>query len=454
VINGNGTVTRAPNQPGYAPGTNVTLTAVPGGSSSFVGWNGDTTTTTNPINITVWGPVNLVAMFIGDKFVSIPPESLVLRNSWDRRLVRPARPGRDPYPNWTNLLSEVVTQGGFQPSSTESDQAGGMVVGVSFMQSTGGRWKPIRDSARVHGWVRLTRWRSLRGDGAGYNTIQRTLEDRSGMHTGQPRGLDIMTANIAAPVRVLTGEKKLLPPKKHNNKLLAEAVALKMNIAASQLAKTPVGFGELIFQQPGHVFHGLTVREISARSDSMMTAWRGREFVEYDSMYSAIARINRAFVSPLDTASWAGSGQLVVNGTVTLSSVPFLRASSLPPVILPRTTDERETEEEFEESDFDDATEVPVAAVLLQNYPNPFNPSTTVEFVLHRPSLVTVTVFDVLGREVARLMDGEELDEGEQTLEFYAGGLASGTYLYRIEARDPMDGALPVVQTRKMLLLK
>jgi hypothetical protein len=329
-----------------------------------------------------------------------------------------------------------------------------MVVGLSYMEGVGGRWRQIRDSARVHGWLRLTKWSLTRRKGSGYTAVQRTLEDRSGMHTGRSRGLDVLTTAVAPPWRLITGEKRLLPPKKYNNKLFAEMVALKVNIAASQLAKCPVGFGELIFQQPGHDFHDRSIREIAARSDSQMTFWQGRPFAEYDSMFSAIARINRAFVAPMDTASWAGPGQLVVNGLVRLNTVPFLRASDLPPVMLPRTTDDRESEEGFDEPDFYDATGTPVAAILLQNYPNPFNPSTTLEFVLHGPSLVTVTVFDVLGKEVARLMDGEELDEGEQTLEFHADGLASGTYLYRIEARDLVDGALSVVQTRKMMLLK
>jgi hypothetical protein len=451
---GSGTVTRVPNQPGYGFGTTVTLTAVPGGSYSFVGWTGDTVTTANPIAVTVWGPVNLTANFIGDRFVSVPPESLLLKNPVNLRLLRPARPGHDLYPSWTNLLSEVVTQGGFQPRSSESDSAGGMVIGLSFMSGSGSKWRPNRDSARVHGWVRLTKWRSTRHDGTGFNTIQRTLEDRSGQHTGRSRGLDILTVSLTPPARVLAGEKRILPPKRHNNKLFAELVALKLSIAASQLGKCPLGFGELIFQQPGHAFHGLTIREISAHTDSLMTYWQGRSFAEYDSMYSVISRINRAFVAPLDTASWAGSGQLVLNGQVSIGTVSFLQSPAVPPIILPRTTDERENEDEFDETDFEDGSGAPVAAILLQNYPNPFNPSTTVEFVLHGPSLVTVTVFDVLGREVARLMDAEDLDEGEHTVEFYAGGLASGTYLYRIEARDVVDGTLSVVQTQKMMLLK
>ncbi len=454
TITGSGTVTRVPNLPGYGFGTSVTLTAVPGGSYSFEGWTGDTTTSANPITVTVWGPLDLTATFIGDKYVSVPPESLLLKNPINNRLRRPSRPGYDLFPIWTNFLAEVVTQGGFQPLATESDQMGGMVVGVSYMQGAGTRWRPNRDSARIHGWVRLTKWQFNRHQGAGYDIIQRTLEDRTGMHTGRPRGLDVLTIAVTPPARVLTGEKRILPPKKHNNRLFAEMVALKLSIAASQLGKTPAGFGELVFQQPGHAFHGLMIREIAARTDSLMTYWQGRPYTDYDSMYSAIARINRAFVAPMDTVSWAGPRHLILNGLVRLSSVSFLQGPATPPVMLERTSDDREALDEFDADEGDADPAAPLAVKLRQNYPNPFNPSTMLRFDLRGAAIVSIRVYDILGRPVGTLVDGEELDEGGQEVEFVAEGLSSGTYFYRVEATDIETGQERVVQTGKMLLLK
>jgi hypothetical protein len=185
-----------------------------------------------------------------------------------------------------------------------------------------------------------------------------------------------------------------------------------------------------------------------------MTYWRGLAFAEYDSMYSAINRCNRAFAAPLDTASWLANGQHKVNGTISLSAVPFLGVGTTPPITLTRTTDVTGSEEaEFDGEEFEEGG-APVAARVYQNYPNPFNPSTTLCFALRAQSLVTITVYDVLGREVATLLRDEGLDEGEQSVEFTAAQLASGMYPYRIDATDVADGSIHTIETRKMLLMK
>ena len=90
--------------------------------------------------------------------------------------------------------------------------------------------------------------------------------------------------------------------------------------------------------------------------------------------------------------------------------------------------------------------DVPQKVVLAQNYPNPFNPSTSIRFDLPREGSVTLRVYDMLGRVVATAVDGT-LVAGNHTVGFDGSGLASGIYLYRLEA----DG---VSITRKMLLMK
>ncbi|MBI4429797.1 MAG: T9SS type A sorting domain-containing protein, partial [Ignavibacteriales bacterium] len=82
---------------------------------------------------------------------------------------------------------------------------------------------------------------------------------------------------------------------------------------------------------------------------------------------------------------------------------------------------------------------------LSQNYPNPFNPSTEIQFSLSRKSYVTLTIFDLLGREVATLIS-EELSAGSYSTHWDAAGLPSGVYLYRLQA-----GAF--VETKKLILL-
>jgi len=82
---------------------------------------------------------------------------------------------------------------------------------------------------------------------------------------------------------------------------------------------------------------------------------------------------------------------------------------------------------------------------LEQNYPNPFNPSTTISYQLPTRGYVTLKVYNLLGQEVATLVNGIE-EPGYKSVEFNAGKLASGVYLYRITAGD-------FIQTRKLLLL-
>jgi len=84
---------------------------------------------------------------------------------------------------------------------------------------------------------------------------------------------------------------------------------------------------------------------------------------------------------------------------------------------------------------------------LEQNYPNPFNPSTTIRFSLPTSQVVTLKVYDMLGREVATLVNGERLGAGNYAYQFIANGLASGTYIYRLQAGS-------FVEAKKMTLVK
>ena len=83
---------------------------------------------------------------------------------------------------------------------------------------------------------------------------------------------------------------------------------------------------------------------------------------------------------------------------------------------------------------------------LAQNYPNPFNPSTKISYALQNPELVTLRVFDVLGREVATLVNQYQ-SAGNHTVSFDASSLSSGMYFYKIEA-----GSFQSI--KKMMLLK
>ena len=83
---------------------------------------------------------------------------------------------------------------------------------------------------------------------------------------------------------------------------------------------------------------------------------------------------------------------------------------------------------------------------LLQNFPNPFNPATKISYTLAKASNVTLKVFDILGRQIATLVNGKN-EPGEHSISWNALNVPSGVYFYRIVAGD-------FVQTQKMILMK
>ena len=89
---------------------------------------------------------------------------------------------------------------------------------------------------------------------------------------------------------------------------------------------------------------------------------------------------------------------------------------------------------------------IPLEFELFQNYPNPFNPSTIIKYQIPDISFVTVKVFDVLGSEIATLVN-EELPAGNYNIKYDPINLPSGVYFYRIKSGK-------YTQARKMILLR
>ena len=92
------------------------------------------------------------------------------------------------------------------------------------------------------------------------------------------------------------------------------------------------------------------------------------------------------------------------------------------------------------------AGELPSKVSLQQNYPNPFNPSTTIQFGLPNASYVTLKIYNILGQEVATLIN-EKRDAGQYSVQWNAHGLASGVYFYRLSAGN-------YIETKKLLLVR
>ena len=92
----------------------------------------------------------------------------------------------------------------------------------------------------------------------------------------------------------------------------------------------------------------------------------------------------------------------------------------------------------------------PTTFAQLQNYPNPFNPSTTISYELSANSLVTLKIYDILGRQIATLVDGKQT-AGVHTVTWNASAYASGVYFYKLIS---LSGNQRMERTNAMALIK
>ena len=118
------------------------------------------------------------------------------------------------------------------------------------------------------------------------------------------------------------------------------------------------------------------------------------------------------------------SNQLIQG--LQFSSIPLVIPGNIP------------TSTEFEE--------IPETLTLHTNYPNPFNPQTTIDYALPSSTHVRLVVYDMTGKTVSILVDGEQV-QGQHTVNFRADHLPTGTYIYRLTANGE-------TRTRKMTLIR
>ncbi len=269
-------------------------------------------------------------------------------------------------------------------------------------------------------------------------------------HTGTPRCLDY-TVSSSGRLKPITRQKRNLRVKYHDNHLLGELHALKLAIVANDAGVTePTDpaenkIGDLIFDDgsgAGNPFNGMMIREIAHLADSALTFCGHFSQADIFKLDSNISRINRQFDGPYHALSF---DPFLLEGSTGLDGAAYLHVNPNPP---PAVNNFRVDDLSILEDD------VPSVYALTQNYPNPFNPSTTIEFSLAEEGTVTLKVFDMIGREVATLIDNEEFEDGEHLVNFNADQLTSGVYFYRLTSRGTGDQRGYFDELRKMVLMK
>jgi hypothetical protein len=204
----------------------------------------------------------------------------------------------------------------------------------------------------------------------------------------------------------------------------------------------------LIIDEAGNIFDGKSFSQLLADANVALscadTNWSQDTTGKMDSLYVLLKRINDEFAGPVDTASW-GCLSLQMKGVKELKDVPWLRAN---PGSIPLHTVPKPFGGLYEPTEY----------TLQQNYPNPFNPTTTIAFDLAEEALVTLKVYNMLGQEIAILIDNELYDAGEDEVDFDATGLPSGVYFYRLTVQPVDDDGLVskgiLTQVKKMMILK
>ncbi|MBI3194095.1 MAG: hypothetical protein HYZ34_06450, partial [Ignavibacteriae bacterium] len=288
-----------------------------------------------------------------------------------------------PRPNRLNIVDELFTQGGF-------DSTSGFIVGI-----------PRKDSAKRYGWVHMKRMADV------HKSLYELKRSVVNLHDSAGRGFEKFSNG-----KPFVGKLGTLPPSKQDNSLFANQVALKISILASAMEKTQLGLGELIYDDRGtNPLNGKMVKEIAAMVDSALTGKPGRGFASaatFRNLDTTIRQIVNAFEGIFDSISF--STKTVIYGDIQLLYRPFLRVNPdvVPAKIIPRLPENEE----------------PMGFALHQNYPNPFNPTTNFGFRIANFGLVTLKIYNLLGQEIATLLNQEALEEGEHEVTFDAGVLS------------------------------
>ncbi len=316
-----------------------------------------------------------------------------------------------PVPNWNNIGTELYASSAFG--------ANGIVIG---------------DATKLN-YITHPKWQD----------VTKTLNKKGLLQNAGP--IDCMSLLKGKPWKKPV---KSAPPDKAPgpNAMFSQIIALKINIAMSQYGKVAGGTGLALLQYNGSValLKDLTVQQIADMADKYISCVNPDTNVTGANYMTALTEINNAFNGAFRLAgatvydnfvNWASGTATVLAPVKPLAEVTTLYRPTLAtdqPALIGRPMQQIVEPEKYS---------------LSQNYPNPFNPTTTIEFNLKENALVTLKIYNILGQEVATLVNHEQMESGNQAVDFDATRLASGVYYYRLVVNDGQ-----FQQVKKMMLIK
>jgi hypothetical protein len=253
--------------------------------------------------------------------------------------------------------------------------------------------------------------------------------------------------------------------KKYDNAAIEQGVMFKLNLIASADSVTPYGFSSLVldtnFTLAGRELNGLTLNQIAVYFDSVMSFYEDAG-MDNPSAYQELGSYITNIIKPLNDRFYVAmsssnyridTNDVKVNKNLYGVKLDGYKTAAEAGLVV-QVNEKNDAPVLIQSAGYED--EFPSSFSLQQNYPNPFNPTTNIEFIIGQTSIITLKIFNILGQEVATILNNEELPEGVHVVEFNASKFSSGVYFYRLSgASIESDGSTTKYNNvKKMLLIK
>jgi uncharacterized protein (DUF2141 family) len=321
-------------------------------------------------------------------------------------------------------------------------------LGTTFL----GVAQPTKDSAKKYAWI----YYKKAGDvGKLYSSA----------HNATTYPIDYLRISGKTNKKLT---KALKPDRKtYDNPAWEQGVLFRLNIIASDTnvivdTNNPgKRFGDLVldtaFTLFGRNLQNLPLRNIANYFDTVMTYWQSFNIVT-STEYTQIGTFTNAILKQLNerfaTSTFDSTNYKIDSAGVVVSKNPYavkmMGYKTASQVGLVRELPSLKNNELFVATS--GYQETPSEISLEQNYPNPFNPKTTIHYTLSTAALVTLKVYDVLGKEIATLFNNENKDAGKFAVQFDASNVSSGIYFYRLSVTQL--GKLRYTETKKFVVMK
>jgi len=316
--------------------------------------------------------------------------------------------------------------------------------GTSFL----GIPQATKDSAKKYAWIFYKKAAEL---GKLYTDV----------HNGQARPLDQITTSTGSVKKLSKAIKAAR--KTFDNRAFEQGVLFNLNLIGSSYGVLPQGYDSLILDTTaslaGRSLRGYSLKSVGVYLDSVMTYWK-RFGVDNGDAYSDLDEFIRKIIKPLnerfattfsatDTSLFSLDTNAVKGLTVKNQyaiKLKGIKTASEAGGLVRQSPTARYVPSFTPNSGY---IEIPREFNVEQNYPNPFNPTTSIMIKLSEQSSVSLKVYNILGEEVATILNNNVLEQGEVEVQFDASKLSSGVYFYRTTINHG-----EYVFVRKMVLMK